>query len=282
MTWMQDFARRRGIVLAPHGKSTMSPELFALQLQAGAWGLTLATAFQVGTGVSAGARRIIVANQVVCNADLDTLDALLARHADVRLWFLVDSLAQLALIEGWAARRASARVFDVLLEMGIPGQRTGCRSLELRLPLARALAASPVARLAGIECYEGGVARCNSEHDAREVTGLVRRVVEAARACDAEGLWSVDADDIVLTAGGWAVFDLVVPLLQLQGLSRPVRGVIVLGLLHHPRPWQLPALSHTGAAARRPAGNSAPGLDRLVHGAVGVRGRPGAADLRTA
>nr|WP_313314848.1 amino acid deaminase [Pulveribacter sp.] len=229
LAWMQDFARRKGILLAPHGKSTMSPELFALQLQAGAWGLTLATAFQVGIGVSAGARRIIIANQVVCDADLDALDALLARQADLRLWFLVDSLAQLALIEDWAARRASARVFDVLLEMGIPGQRTGCRSLEQALQLARALAASPVVRLAGIECYEGGVARCDSEHDVREVTGLVRRVVEAARACDAEGLWSADADVILLTAGGSAVFDLVVPLLQTQGLSRPVRGVLRSG-----------------------------------------------------
>ena len=56
------------------------------------------------------------------------------------------------------------------------------------LQLARALAASPVVRLAGIECYEGGVARCDSEHDVREVTGLVRRVVEAARKKVADAL----------------------------------------------------------------------------------------------
>ncbi|MDA4744636.1 hypothetical protein, partial [Enterobacter hormaechei] len=70
-------------------------------------------------GVAAGARRIIIANQVVCDADLDALDALLNRHADLRLWFLVDSRAQLALIADWAARRSSQRVFDVLLEMGV-------------------------------------------------------------------------------------------------------------------------------------------------------------------
>jgi len=34
--WMQDFVRRKGVQLAPHGKTTMSPELFALQLAAGA------------------------------------------------------------------------------------------------------------------------------------------------------------------------------------------------------------------------------------------------------
>lgn len=232
LAWMQDFSQRKNVLLAPHGKTTMSPELFAQQLAQGAWGLTFATAYQASVGVAAGARRIIIANQVVCDADLDALDALMARHADLRLWFLVDSRAQLALIADWAQRRASQRVFDVLLEMGVPGQRTGCRSLEQAVDLAQAIAASTVARLGGIECYEGGVARCDSEHDAREVTALVRRVVEAAQACDAQDLWAKGEAHVLLTAGGSAVFDLVVPLLQTQGLShsgRAVRGVLRSG-----------------------------------------------------
>jgi len=228
LAWMQDFARRKGVLLAPHGKTTMSPELFALQLAAGAWGLTFATAFQAGVGVAAGARRIIIANQVVCDPDLDALDALLARHGDLRLCFLVDSPAQLALLQDWRQRRASARVFDVLLEMGVPGQRTGCRTLEQALALARAVAASGVARLAGIECYEGVAANCDSAHDIEAVTALVRRTAEAARRCDAERLWGA-ADEIILSAGGSAVFDLVLPLLCTAGLSRPVAGVLRSG-----------------------------------------------------
>jgi D-serine dehydratase len=81
--------------------------------------------------------------------------------------------------------------------------------------------------LGGIECYEGGLARCDSEHDARAVTGLVNRVLEAARSCDARNLFS--GDSVMLTAGGSAVFDLVVPLLRAQGLSRPVQGVLRSG-----------------------------------------------------
>lgn len=227
IAWMQDFAERKGVTLAPHGKTTMSPELFAQQLAGGAWGLTFATVYQLAVGIEAGARRAIIANQVVCDADLDGLDMLLARHEDLRVWFLVDSLAQLALIEAWARRRASRRCFDVLLEIGIPGQRTGCRTLEEALALAEAIAQSPAAQLGGIECYEGGLARCDSEHDARAVTGLVGRVLEAARSCDARNLFS--GDSVMLTAGGSAVFDLVVPLLRAQGLSRPVQGVLRSG-----------------------------------------------------
>ncbi|HYP84498.1 amino acid deaminase [Variovorax sp.] len=227
LAWMQDFARRKGVELAPHGKTTMSPELFAMQLQGGAWGLTFATIFQLAVGVEAGARRAIIANQVLADADLDGLAALLARHADLRVWFLVDSLAQLALIEDWARRRAYGGRFDVLLEIGIPGQRTGVRTLDQALALGRAIARSPVARLGGVECYEGSVATCDSEHDAREVSALLHRVNDAVRACDAEQLFA-DAS-ILLTAGGSAVFDLVVPMLRSSGLTRPVQGVLRSG-----------------------------------------------------
>lgn len=227
LAWMQRYANDRGVQLAPHGKTSLSPELFALQLQAGAWGLTFATVYQAAIGVAAGARRVIIANQVLADADLDGLQALLQEHADLRVWFLVDSLAQLGLIEDWAGRRGLSRPFDVLLEVGIPGKRTGCRSLEEALTLARALAASKVVQLGGIECYEGGAAICDNENDSREVTDLVRRVLAIARACDEEGLLS--GAQILLTAGGSAVFDLVLPLLQAQGLSRPVCGVLRSG-----------------------------------------------------
>lgn len=225
--WMQDYAARRNIQFAPHGKTTMSPQLFDMQLKGGAWGLTFATIYQLSVGVEAGMRRAIIANQVVAPADLDGLDALLAQHSDLRVWFLVDSIAQLRCIENWAKARGSQRAFDVLIEVGIPGQRTGVRTLDEAVALAQAVHASPAARLGGIECYEGGLAQCNSAHDVPAVAEMVRRVVDIAKACDAQGLLP-DAQPI-LSAGGSAIFDLVVPLLQGAGLSRSFMGVLRSG-----------------------------------------------------
>ncbi|QEA13441.1 amino acid deaminase [Comamonas flocculans] len=229
LAWMQRYASARGVVLAPHGKTTMSPELCAMQLAAGAWGLSFANVWQAQLGVAAGAVRIVIANQVLQDADLDALDALLASHAGLRVYFLVDSLRQLALIEDWERRHASARVFDVLLELGVPGQRTGYRTHEQALALARAAAASTAVRLCGIECYEGLLATGDSAHDALAVTELVRRALALARAVDAEDLWAAGEAQILLSAGGSAVFDLVLPLLRAQGLSRPVTGVLRSG-----------------------------------------------------
>jgi len=227
LAWMQAYARRKGVWLAPHAKTTLSPELCALQLAAGAWGLTLANVHQVPVGLAAGAQRLLIANQVLAWADLGALDQHLREHPALRIWFLVDSLEQLAQIEAWQRDRRSTRVFDVLLEVGQDGQRTGCRSLAQALALARALAASPAVRLGGVECYEGGLAQGESAQDSAAVTAFVQRAVAVARACDAEDL--LDGEPLLLSAGGSAVFDLVMPLLQLQGLKHPVQGLLRSG-----------------------------------------------------
>ncbi|CAF1643553.1 unnamed protein product, partial [Adineta ricciae] len=43
LQWMQKFIEKYNVKLAPHGKTTMSPQLFHKQLEHGAWGWTLAT-----------------------------------------------------------------------------------------------------------------------------------------------------------------------------------------------------------------------------------------------
>lgn len=227
LAWMQSWARRKGLWLAPHAKTTLSPQLMARQLQAGAWGLTVANVHQLQQALAIGATRCIIANQLLAEAELDALQSLLARHAGARAWFLVDSMAQLALIEAWARRRPDSPVLDVLLELGVEGFRTGCRSLSQAQSLAVALAACPAVRLCGVECYEGGLAQGDSTHDSMAVDGLVRRVRELVLALDAQALWRDDT--VLLSAGGSAIFDLVVPLLAGYRLQRPVQGVLRSG-----------------------------------------------------
>jgi D-serine dehydratase len=227
LAWMQDYAGAKGVHLAPHGKTTLSPELFRLQLDAGAWGISFATIFQLAIGVQAGVRRAIIANQVLGPADLAGLRSLLHQHPGLQVWFLVDSLAQLRLIEQWAATQGPFKPFDVLLEIGVAGKRTGCRTRDEALVLAQAIAASPSVRLCGVECYEGNAAQCDNNLDLVAVSDLVRRVRDITHACDAQALFA--SDDILLSAGGSAVFDLVLPLLRTGGLSKPVQGVLRSG-----------------------------------------------------
>ncbi len=46
LKWMQQFANHHQVKLAPHGKTSMTPDFFRQQLEHGAWGITVATAAQ--------------------------------------------------------------------------------------------------------------------------------------------------------------------------------------------------------------------------------------------
>jgi len=215
------------VELAPHGKTPMSPQLFAAQLAAGAWGITFANVTQARLGLLSGVSRCLIANQVLAAEDLAAIATLLREHAGARMLFLVDSSAQLDRIEAWSAAQPQApAAFEVLLEVGLDGGRTGCRSHEQAIALARRLHASAAVRLAGIECYEGLWAKGLSEADRALAQGLMQRVHVLARQCDDEQLF--DTDEVLLSAGGSAIFDLVAPGLRLP-LSRPVRGVLRSG-----------------------------------------------------
>ncbi len=226
LAWMQSFCKSRGVRLAPHGKTSMSPQIFQRQLQAGAWGMTVATVAQLRVAVQAGAERVIIANQVLQPVDVTAIVSLRQMRPGLRVLFLLDSLAQLNMIE--AAHPALP--LEVLLELGLQGARTGCRSFAEAMTLAQAAKASSAVLLAGVEVYEGSLATGNNVKDTESAAALMTRVQSIASACDAQSLFetAVADDSLVVTAGGSALFDLVAPGLKLQ-LSRPTQGLLRSG-----------------------------------------------------
>lgn len=226
LEWMADFTAASGVQLAPHGKTTMAPQLFDQQLRAGAWGMTLANMHQVSLAVGWGLRKIIVANQLVAAIDIRHAGRLQDHHADLELFFLVDSISQLHHIEQVARETGIGRPFTVLVELGLAGGRTGCRSVGEALALARAIAKSQHAVLAGVECYEGLHISGDSAKDKAAVEDLMSSLRDLAMQCDDEALFGMPR--IILSAGGSAVFDLVADGLHAR-LSRPVLPILRSG-----------------------------------------------------
>jgi D-serine dehydratase len=81
-------------------------------------------------------------------------------------------------------------------------------------------------RLVGIECYEGLNATGNSARDQAFAAELMQRLARIAEACDSEGLF--ENDEVLVSAGGSGIFDLVAARLRLA-LRRPVRGLLRSG-----------------------------------------------------
>jgi D-serine dehydratase len=155
LAWMRAFCERNKASLAPHGKTTMCPQLFGAQLAHGAWGITLATAAQVQVAHRFGVRRVILANQLVARSDVRAVLQLLHDDPDFECFVLADSLAGVARLAEEVDRHPLARPLPVLVELGLMGKRAGCRTLDEALTVARAVEHAPGLALAGFEGYEG-------------------------------------------------------------------------------------------------------------------------------
>ena len=204
----------------------MSPELYRRQIEAGAWGISFANVFQASVGARHGIERVVIANQVLQWAELDGLAALHSDHPRLDSCFLVDSVAQVERIEAWRAARGVDVVFKVLLELGVAGKRTGVRQTAEAVTLARRIRTSPALRLVGVECYEGVLASGGGEAEKQGVEELMGRVKAVCETCVREELF--ETDEVLLSAGGSAIFDLVAAHLR-PALKRPARGVLRSG-----------------------------------------------------
>ncbi|MFC0250885.1 amino acid deaminase [Massilia consociata] len=228
LAWMKAFCKRHGVTLAPHGKTTMSPQLFAAQLANGAWGITLASATQVQVAHRFNVRRVLLANQLVARADIEAVLALLHDDPDFECIVLADSLDGVARLSGAVSARGLARPLPVLVELGLAGKRAGCRTSEQALTVARAIAAADGLALAGFEGYEGLLVTDDRDADVRAVNAFLAELVELVKRADGENLFG--GADILLSAGGSSYFDLVARgFTGVDGLSRPVRAVLRSG-----------------------------------------------------
>lgn len=175
---MDAWSRAHGMELMPHGKTTMSPVLWHRQLEAGATGITVATGWQADLALRAGVPTVQIANTCLDPALLRRLTAQLAEHPDQELVCWADSPATIGLMEAALAQRAGggpSRI-GILAELGSAGARTGARTDEEVLAVARRAADSSVLELRGVAGYEGALAHSRSEDSLRAVRDYCDRL----------------------------------------------------------------------------------------------------------
>ncbi|RBL65004.1 amino acid deaminase, partial [Pseudomonas sp. MWU13-2625] len=128
-------------------------QLFRRQLDAGAWGITLATAHQTQAAYHGGVRRVLLANQLVGRQNMTIIAGLLS-DPDFEFFCLVDSAESVDQLGRFFG--ALKKPLNVLLELGVPGGRAGVRDAAQREAVLAAIARYPdTLKLAGIELYEG-------------------------------------------------------------------------------------------------------------------------------
>jgi D-serine deaminase-like pyridoxal phosphate-dependent protein len=191
--------------------------------------VTAATVSQVRVWRAFGVNRVILANQLVEPASVRWVAAEMDRDPDFHFSCLVDSVVGVDLLESALGSTRAGRRLPVLLELGLAGGRTGCRTLEQAREVAAAVAGCHHVTLAGVEAFEGivhadGLAATLASAD-RFLDDLRALVVDL----DARGLFA-QAPELIVSAGGSAFLDRVVT--QLGGpweVGRPVRLVLRSG-----------------------------------------------------
>ncbi|MFG2119301.1 alanine racemase [Streptomyces sp. NPDC048710] len=221
---METYATRHGLAFAPHGKTSMAPQLFRRQIEHGAWGITLAVPHQVWVARAFGIERIFLANELVDAAALRRIAADLAADPDFRFVCYVDSVRGVELMD--AALRGTARPVDVVVELGAgEGARTGVRTEADARAVADAVAGVETLRLVGVAGYEAQVPGAAPE----PVRAWLGRMVELAAEFDKAGRFA-GAEQIVVSAGGSEWFDAVADVFAgIPELSLPVLKLLRSG-----------------------------------------------------
>ena len=199
IAWMQRYADARGVSLAPHGKTTMTPWIFQAQQRAGAWGIGVGSAWQASAAMASGVERVLMVNQLVGRANMQAVSRLKAHYRAAEFICCIDSLANARALSAFFSERQ--QTLDVLIEQGVAGGRCGCRSVEDALALAQAAAELPGLRLRGLELYEGVL---HGDDPQPQVEALLRQAADLA--CRMEHLVE---GEFVLTGAGTVWYDVV-------------------------------------------------------------------------
>ncbi len=209
---MAEFCRAWGVDIAPHGKTTMAPQLWRRQLDAGSWGITAATVTQARVMRDAGVPRVLLANELVDPVSIDWVVQQLTDPA-FELICYVDSDRAVEILDRRSRDAGVERKLPVLIELGYEGGRTGCRTIPEAVHVASLVNASPALRLAGVAGYEGTLCHERGPDCLTPVIAFLDRLRELTCTLIDAGSF-VGADRIVLTAGGSAFFDVVVDRLR--------------------------------------------------------------------
>jgi D-serine deaminase-like pyridoxal phosphate-dependent protein len=217
---MAEWVASRGLEIAPHGKTTMAPQLWKQLLDAGAWGITVATPWQAQVARAHGVQRIILANELVDPVALRWLAAELreAQRSGTPFDFVcwVDSVESVAIMEQvlsevaselHTARSASLLPVGVIIELGALGARTGTRSVAEALEVASAVEVAAHLSLRGVGGYEGSIAGERTPAALSAIERYLDQLVELHDAIQWRGRTPI------VTAGGSAYFELVADIL---------------------------------------------------------------------
>jgi D-serine deaminase-like pyridoxal phosphate-dependent protein len=180
----------------------MAPQIAELQMNAGAYAITVANLWQADIFREFGFKKIIIANEILDQHAIKKI-AIINKSKKSEIIFYIDSLEGLKLVE---KHTPSEGVQNLLIEIGTVNGRGGVRDLELVREIAMKIQSNPRLNLRGVTGFEGAVPNISRTRDGENlVVEFCKQIVEAAQLS-----FKYKSDDkFIISAGGSGYFDIV-------------------------------------------------------------------------
>jgi D-serine dehydratase len=206
--------------LAPHVKTTMSPQLAKMQIAAGASALTVANFWQASIFLKFGFKKMIIANEVLDPMAIAAI-AKINKLKQAEIIFYVDSILALEIIQKHTPSEGEQNLF---IEIGTENGRGGVRELSLVKQLAQRIKADKRLNLIGVTGFEGAVPdAARGRRGEKKISKFCQKIVAAA-----ELAYPYKSDQpFVISAGGSAYFDIVAR--ELNKFEKPRRLLLRSG-----------------------------------------------------
>lgn len=201
---MATYCKSLGFEIAPHVKTSMSPQISRRQIDAGAWALTVANFSQASMMYASGFKRLIIGNEVVEPTSIAEIAKINGSGAG-EIIFYIDSLAGLKIAQKAIDNVLNAKLY-IFMEVGAAGARTGIRDLELLKVILAEIAKDDRIYIRGVSGFEGVVPGGDRAGEGIEkLRTFLRHIVAAARIVAPY----VRGDKIIISGGGSSYFDYV-------------------------------------------------------------------------
>jgi len=171
---MSESVAGHGVRVRAHAKTHKCPEIAKRQIAAGATGICCQKVSEAEAMVDGGVNDVLVSNEVVGTAKLARL-AQLAKRA--RIGVCADDATNVRALE--EAGAGAGATIEVYVEVDVGMRRCGVAPGAAALELARAIAACPHLRFAGIQAYHG---RAQHLRTLAERRTAIERAASAANA----------------------------------------------------------------------------------------------------
>ena len=227
ITTFAEYLKKHNLHIAPHGKTTMSPQIFSKQLEAGAWGITAGAINQIQVMYRYGVKKILLANQLLGKSHLKTIAHLINNDKDFSFYCFIDSIEQFQNIKSNLENITLINPINLLPEIGASNGRTGIRSKENFLELVNEISneKSNNFNFAGISSYEGIAAVAMKGSQAvHDFCAFIEEIIRDISPNQFSHL-----EELIITAGGSTHFDIVGERFSKLNLSIPVRVLLRSG-----------------------------------------------------